>query len=151
MASMLSQFEHRLYCIFAPESGVPRPLRWLMIIGYTALMTLLLEQSSGQPMIGPAAPKAFDPVWDALLTGCHFVGFGLLVLLLWSALAVPAHWRWALIMTVLFALMFGLVTEIVQTLVPDRSSSWSDLLVDWGITLAVAYWIRHAAGMAKKG
>ncbi len=138
---MLSKLQHRLYTFLSSESQFPRPLRWMIAIGYTALITLVLEQSSAQPVVGPAAPKAFDPVWDAALTGCHIIGFGLLVMLLWSALNKPGHWRWALIVTVVFAVIFGFVTEVVQTLVPDRSSSWSDLLVNWGVSLAVGYWI----------
>lgn len=128
--------------VFAPQNPWGRPLRILIVIAYLAALTLLLEQSSSQPVVGPVAPKAYDPVWDAMLTGCHIIGFSLLVILMWGALVNPAPSRWALIVTVIFALVYGYITEVVQTLVPDRSSSWSDLLVDWGVTLAAAYFIK---------
>lgn len=139
---MLNQLEMRLQPVFDPHVRWGRLLRILVTVAYLALLTVLLEQSSAQPVIGPVAPKAYDPVWDAMLTGCHIVSFSTLTILIWGALVNPAPSRWALLVAVLFGLAYGYITEVVQILVPDRSPSWSDLLVDWGVTLAAAWFIR---------
>lgn len=130
---MIAKLETYLYP--ALETRSPRWLRWVIAIVYTAVLTLLLLQSSAQPLVGPVAPKDQNLLWEILLTLGHLIGFGLLVLLVWSALMTTAPCRRTIIMAVIFACALGLVTEVLQSLVPDRSVSLFDLAVNWGVSL----------------
>jgi VanZ family protein len=123
-----------------------RFFRIAIALAYTALLTLVLVQSSAQPVVGPVAPREFNLAWEIFLTTGHLVGFSFLVFLIWSALTTVAPSTRSLIVAVVFACVLGLITEILQTLVPDRSSSLFDLACDWGVTFAVAYFIYRRAG-----
>lgn len=121
--------------------GIARstPARWLYALAYTLLVTVLLVQSSSQPIIGPAAPP--DPPdleRELMLTLGHVVSFsGLVVLWWWAILALLPPPR-ALFVSVGFAIVFGLLTEMAQTLVGDRQASLFDLAVNWTSTVFVA-------------
>ena len=130
---------------FAPVINTPsyRLLRIVLAIGYTALLTMILLQSSAHPYIGPSAPPAFDSRWEMLMTTAHLVSFALLVIFIWSALTTVMSSNRALIVAVIFACSLGLITELLQTLVPDRGASLFDLACDWGVAFAVAYLIHR--------
>jgi VanZ family protein len=116
-------------------------VRQIIVLAYTAVLTIVLLQSSRQPYVGPAAPPgAPDPGREFLLISGHIIGFTILVLLWWWVLS---PWPRALLIAVLIALLLGTITEILQSLVPDRSSSWFDLVTNYVVTLAVA-WIIHS-------
>src|SRR5262249_17392113 len=92
-----------------------------------------IQQSSVcRPWAPPGAP---DPGREILLTSGHIAGFTLLVLAWWWALRPSRH---ALLTAVIIALLLGTVTELLQTLVPDRSSSWFDLITNYVVTLGEA-------------
>jgi VanZ family protein len=111
-------------------------VRQFVALAYTALLTLVLLQSSSQPYIGPAAPPGPpDPARELLLTSGHIIGFALLVMLWWQAFDPSPR---ALLMAVLIALALGLVTELLQNFVPDRSASVFDLATNIVVTLATA-------------
>ena len=77
----------------------------MIALAYTALLTLMLLQSSSNPYIGPAAPPGPpDPVRELLLTIAHIIGFALLVTLWWKAFAPSSR---PLFMAVLIALTLG--------------------------------------------
>ena len=112
-------------------------------IAYTALLTLVLVQSSAHPLVGPVAPREYNLAWEILLTAGHLIGFTLLVVLLYSALVTVTTPVRALIVAVIFACSLGLLTEFIQSFVPDRSASLFDLACDWGMAFVAAYWIRR--------
>jgi VanZ family protein len=115
-------------------------VRQIIALAYTAVLTVVLLQSSSHPYVGPAAPLgAPDPGREFLLTSGHIIGFTILVLLWWWVLS---PWPRALLIAVLIALLLGTITEILQSLVPDRSSSLFDLATNYVVTLTVA-WIIH--------
>jgi VanZ family protein len=119
-------------------------------LAYTALLTLLLVQSSGHPVVGPAAPPGKPSVErELLLTSGHIVGFSLLVIIWWWALRRAWGERRALVVSLAISFILGVVTEVAQTLVPDRSSSWDDLAVNVLVSLAAALlivrWRKRAA------
>lgn len=112
----------------------------MIALAYTALLTLMLLQSSSNPYIGPAAPPGPpDPVRELLLTIAHIIGFALLVAIWWKAFAPSSR---PLLLAVLIALTLGIVTELLQNFVPDRSASLFDLLTNVVVTLATAWLIR---------
>lgn len=120
-----------------------RFLRVAVALAYTALLTLVLLQSSAQPFVGPAAPRDYNLLWEIVLTVGHLVGFSLLVFLIWSALTTVAPSTRSLIIAVIFACLLGLITEILQNIVPDRSASFFDLVCDWGVAFVAAYIIHR--------
>lgn len=122
-------------------------LRQGIALAYTALLLLFLLQSSSQPVVGPAAPPGEPDLGrEILLTFGHVLGFSLLVLLWWSAFDLTLPSGRAILLAVIIALVLGLMTELLQTLVPDRGASLFDLAVNWLVTLATAYAIRRAGG-----
>lgn len=140
---MLLKLRTEITALFTHPAVNNRFSRIAVALAYTALLTLLLVQSSAQPVVGPVAPREFNLAWEILLTLGHLVGFSLLVFLIWSALTTVAPSTRSLIIAVVFACLLGLITEILQTLVPDRSSSLFDLACDWGVAFALAYVIHR--------
>ena len=130
---------------FAPVINTPsyRLLRIVVAIGYIAVLTLILLQSSAHPYLGPSAPPEFNLGWEILMTLAHLTCFGLLVVVIWSALTTVTSSNRALVVAVLFACSLGLITELLQTLVPDRGASLFDLACDCGVAFSVAYLIHR--------
>lgn len=130
---------------FAPVIDTPsyRFLRIVVAIVYLAVLTLILLQSSAHPYLGPSAPPEFNLAWEMLMTASHLTCFGLLVLVIWSALITVTTSNRALVVAVIFACSLGLVTELLQMLVPDRGASLFDLACDWGVAFLVAYAIHR--------
>ncbi|MEO8612454.1 MAG: VanZ family protein [Chloroflexota bacterium] len=121
-------------------------VRQIIALAYTAVLTVALLQSSSHPYVGPPAPPgAPDPGRELFLTSGHIIGFTLLVLLWWWVLS---PWPRPLLIAVLIALLLGTITEILQSLVPDRSSNLFDLATNYIVTLAVA-WIIHTYRVRK--
>jgi VanZ family protein len=138
---MIAKLEMYLVPLLVTDIQRTRYLRWLAAIVYTAALTVLLLQSSAHPLVGPVAPKDYNLGWEILLTIGHLIGFGLLVLLVWSALITAAPFSHALITAVVFACLLGLVTEVLQSMVPDRSVSLFDLAVNWVVSAGMARYI----------
>lgn len=136
---MILKLKEQFIPLLKLEPHYQRPLRIVVALAYTALLTVVLIQSSGHPVIGPVAPREFNLAWEIFLTLGHLIGFSLLVVFIWSALSTVASSGRSLIVAVIFACLLGLLTEVLQSLVPDRSSSLFDLACDWGMACVVAY------------
>jgi VanZ family protein len=118
------------------------PVRWLLALAYTLLVTVMLVQSSGQPMIGPPAPPGPPSLLRELeLTMGHIVAFSGLVVLWWWAMQAILSPPRALFVAVGFAVIFGFMSELAQTLVSDRQASLFDLAVNWTSTVFTAAFI----------
>lgn len=114
----------------------------LYALGWSALITLLLVQSSTQPVIGPAAPPgAPHPGREFLLNSAHLVAFSVMVFLWWWAFIQNTPHLRAVLMALSIALILGGITEVAQGLVPDREVSLLDLAMNWGSSLAVAWYL----------
>lgn len=110
-------------------------------MGFTLLTTVLLVQSSSQPIVGPPAPPgAPDLKREIELTIGHIVVFTTLVGLWWWALLPDLPSERALFVAVGFALIYGVITELAQSVVPDREVSFYDVAVNWCST-ALAAWL----------
>src|SRR3954452_6117003 len=111
-------------------------LRRIYALAWVTLVTVTLLHSGAKPVVGPPAPPG--PPSDSrelFLTSGHIVAFAVMMLLLWWALRPAKH---ALIVTLATCMTLGAVTELAQRLVPDRSSSIGDLLVNWIVSGSVA-------------
>ncbi len=116
-----------------------QPFRLCLAFAWTMLVTVLLVQSSGHPMIGPPAPPGTPSLTRELeLTAGHVITFFVLVVLWWWALSTALAEPRALFVAVGFALIFGLLTEVAQSAVPDREVSLFDLAVNWSVTIIAA-------------
>ena len=110
-------------------------------------MTLVLVQSSGQPVVGPPAPPGPPtPERELLLTSGHIISFAILNLIWVWALSPTMSFQRRLVMALVIAFTLGLVTELAQNYVPDRSASIEDLLVNWITTIVTLWWIRRKQG-----
>jgi VanZ family protein len=133
---------HILPATFYWLSRQPPWLRAIFAVIYVTALTLLLAQSSQNPVIGPAAPEEFNLAWEILLVCGHVAGFAGLVTTCWWALLPLSTAPRAVVAALLFALALGFVTETLQSLVPDRSASLFDLIVNWGVSAATAYYLQ---------
>ena len=118
------------------------PLRYGAAAAYTLLATILLLQSSTNPLIGPAAPPGPpDLPREILLTLGHLGTFGGLVLVwTWALTAhVPVHRALWLIAPA--AILYGGVTELIQGSVPDRTASIIDFAANVLGALTMAWFI----------
>ncbi|HLV35304.1 MAG TPA: VanZ family protein [Spirillospora sp.] len=117
--------------------------RWSAALGWTALVLVLLLQSSSQPVIGPAAPPGDPPLErEILLTAGHVVAFAVLTALWWWALSLHTGPQRSLVLAVMVALLISVCTELAQAAVPDRAASWFDISVNVLVTLVTAWRIQ---------
>jgi VanZ family protein len=112
-----------------------------MALCWTALLLVMLLQSSSQPLVGPAAPPGPPTLErEIVLTLGHIVGFAGLTGLWWWALLLWRPTDKALVLAVMIALVIGVFTELAQAAVPDRSASVFDLVVN-GLTVSGTAWM----------
>jgi VanZ family protein len=127
-------------------------IRALITLSYAAILTLVLVQSSGQPIVGPPAPPGPPSLGrEILLTFGHIVGFGLFTALWTWTFAARLPLRRSVLLAVILALIYSPVTELAQSLVPDRSASLWDIFVNSTTTLLVGWGILRTADESKPG
>ncbi len=137
MMNRLTEFAAGVYNRLGPLKS--QPFRLGLAFAWTMLVTVLLVQSSGHPVIGPPAPPGAPSLTRELELTCgHIVTFFGLVALWWWALAASLTEPRALFVAVGFALIFGVLTEVAQSAVPDRAVSLFDLAVNWSVTIITA-------------
>jgi VanZ family protein len=114
-------------------------IRWALTYTWTASSTVLLVQSSNQPILGPPAPPgAPDAGRELMLFLGHIGVFSILVFLFWWSLRLTVSRERSLLMATGFALAFGIVTELVQVYSINRSASVVDLLTNVMVTIVTA-------------
>lgn len=115
-------------------------LRAAYALAWAALLTLTLLQSSAEPVVGPAAPPGPPTLQgEALLTLAHVIGFAGLTLLWTFAFDQTMRQPRAIVLAVVIAVILGIVTEYLQTGVPDRNSSLWDYTVNILTALGTGY------------
>ena len=94
--------------------------RWLAVALWMALIFALSAQSK--------LPTAPNPWLDFLFKkSAHFTVFGTLAMLIWRALEWrPRGWRWAWLLTVLYACS----DELHQSFVAGRHPQVTDVIID---------------------
>jgi VanZ family protein len=114
-------------------------LRWTPALAWMACIFALSSRSD--------LPKATDSaIQELLLTTGHFVGYGVLAILLAHALALPRHGK---VVACVLAVLYGLSDEFHQSFTPGRSASAADLLVDLLGALCGLYLVRPNPFTAK--
>ncbi len=110
-------------------------LRWAPALAWMAGIFVLSSRSD--------LPKAAASVMgELLLTAAHFVGYGILAILLAHALALPRHGK---VVALVLAVLYGITDEFHQSFTPGRSASAVDLLVDLLGALCGLYLVKHSA------
>lgn len=116
-----------------------RTARWLMIVGWMALIFFLSSQ--------PQLPSAPDPLADLIFKkGAHFTVYAVLAVLFRRALP-PNHWIWAL--SWIFTVLYAASDEWHQSFVPGRHSQLTDVLIDACGAIAgllIFWWLQQRAG-----
>lgn len=129
--SFLKQAQRVLHVFKRPAA------RWTVALVYTLFVTVLLVQSSSQPVVGPPAPPgAPDLRREIELIAGHVVVFAVLVVVWWWALSAILPVTRAMFVTLGFALIYGVITELAQVAVADREPSLFDVAVNWTVTVA---------------
>lgn len=130
---------------YSPFHARVRPLldsqwaRWALLLGWMGLIFALSSQSS--------LPSPDDPWIDFLFKKtAHFAVFGILAVLFWRVLpATPQSWRWAWLLTVLYAIS----DEFHQAFVALRHPAARDVVIDsCGAATALLlawWWLRRRA------
>ena len=126
---------------------VATPLRILIALGWSALLTLLLLQGEADPVIDLGLPRGDNTLARELIfSALHLLAFGVTSACWHWALRQAAQARRALLAACLIAIALGVATEILQTYTLDRHASWLDLAANTGGALLAAYIIRREEG-----
>ena len=106
------------------------PLRWVFAFGWTAFLLYYLTRQPGTPAVEVIAPVA-APDWqrEVAFTIGHILGFGILFMLWWLAWQDMNASR-SLIIAIAITLGVGLTAEFLQSLMPDRSASVYDMMMN---------------------
>ena len=126
--------------VFSPAT----PLRILIALGWSALLTLLLLQGEADPVIDLGLPRGDNTVTRELaFSALHLLAFGITCACWHWALCRAAQAHRALLAACLIAIALGVTTEILQSYTLDRHASWLDLAANVGGVLLAARFI-HA-------
>ncbi len=115
-----------------------------MALAWTAALTLTLLQSGANPVVGPSLPQEPAKIESEIaLTVAHIIGFGGLTLFWAFAFDETLRSRRAILLAVGIALAFGLGTETLQGLTPDRRATLWDYFTNTVSIFAVGVYLRR--------
>lgn len=121
-----------------------RPLRILIALGWSALLTLLLLQGEADPVIDLGLPRGDNTLARELaFSALHLLAFGVTCACWAWALSRAVEPRRALFAACGIAIALGVATEILQSYTLDRYASWLDLAANIGGALLAAHVIRR--------
>jgi VanZ family protein len=110
-------------------------MQWVMrvvCVGYFIFLTLLLLTTDPERLIGVQGRLPW--ILQAMLPLAHAISF-----LMLAVLALMTRWpvpRWSIVLALM---IYGGMTEIIQSHVPHRTSEWADWFQDLaGIALGTA-------------
>lgn len=114
-------------------------LRWLLTLGWTALIAILLVQPENQPLIPTGIPPGPNTPARELVFGLlHLLAFGITCALWFHALSAHCPAATSLLLAGGIAIVIGGSTEYLQTFAPDRYPSWGDFIANCAGTLIAA-------------
>lgn len=114
------------------------PARWIVAIGWTLLLTLLLLQPEADPLIDLGLPGGQSLWREILFSALHLLAFALTCILWFWTLRSALPSRRSLLAAVLIAIALGISTEALQSLTLDRHPSLIDFLANIGGVLIAA-------------
>ncbi len=115
------------------------PVRWLLAILWSLLLTLFLLQPEADPLIDLGLPRGDSTVQRELFfSALHLLAFALTCMMWFWALRGALNPRSSLMAAIFIAIALGIVTEALQTLTLDRHASLIDLIANIGGALIAA-------------
>ncbi len=115
------------------------PLRLLLALCWSALLTLLLLQGEADPVIDLGLPRGDNTLArEFAFSTLHLLAFAATCLCWYWALPRDIKPRKNLFIACLIAIVLGTATEFLQTYTLDRHASWIDLTANIGGTLIAA-------------
>jgi hypothetical protein len=112
------------------------PARWIAVLTWAALIGFLML-TPGEDSIAEDISVFFGGTDLSDLIG-HVIVFGILALLLFALLRAYHTPRPALILSLILAVAYGTLTEMLQMLVPHRGANLMDMVGNWlGPTLII--------------
>ncbi len=121
------------------ELPLAAPLRIVIALCWSALLTLLLLQGEADPVIDLGLPRGDNTLARELaFSTLHLLAFGVTSACWYWALSRAANPRRALLAACVISLALGVSTEILQTYTLDRHASWLDLAANIGGALLAA-------------
>lgn len=115
------------------------PLRWLLAIGWSLLLTLFLLQPEADPLIDLGLPRGDSTIQrEIFFSALHLLAFALTCMMWFWALRGAVNPRNSLFAAILIAIALGIVTEALQSLTLDRHASLIDLVANFAGALIAA-------------
>jgi VanZ family protein len=107
---------------------VPSVLRWIVLIVWMAIFLTYLLQSSAHPILSTGVPDGPPtPERDAFFSSVHLAAYTFTTLLWVWVLITMTSLKRALMIAFVIVMSMGILTELGQTLTPDRHFQWIDL------------------------
>jgi len=117
-----------------------RPIRWIIVIGWTILISILLVQPEQNPVINTGVqPGPMSLERELIFTTAHLIGFGITCALWFWAWFGHVSLSRSLFLGIGFAMVIGMVTEYLQGYAPDRNPSLIDFFANCTGALLMAY------------
>lgn len=114
------------------------PARWIVAIGWTLLLTLLLLQPEAEPLIDLGLPGGQSLWREILFSALHLLAFALTCILWFWTLRSTLPSRRSLFAAAIIAIALGISTEALQSFTLDRHASLIDFLANIGGVLIAA-------------
>lgn len=113
--------------------NIPSAVRWIVLIVWMAIFLTYLLQTEAHPILSTGVPPGPPtPERDAFFSTVHMLAY-IVNTAFWAwALVTIMPLRRALITTFIVVLSMGILTELGQTLTPDRHFQWIDLAANFG-------------------
>jgi VanZ family protein len=106
----------------------PPMIRWIILVMWMVVFLIYLLQSEAAPILSTGIPPGpYSPERDAFFTGIHLLAYTFTTLLWTWAISAHMTLRYTLIATFVIVLSMGFLTELGQTLTPDRHFQLIDL------------------------
>lgn len=113
--------------------NVPSAVRWIVLITWMAIFLTYLLQTESHPVLStgiPPGPPTLER--EAFFSSVHLAAYVLNTALWAWALVTIMSLRRALITTFVIVILMSVLTELGQTLTPDRHFQWIDLAANLG-------------------
>jgi VanZ family protein len=115
------------------QFDLPTAIRWIVLTVWMAIFLTYLLQTEAAPVLATGIPPGpYSPERDAFFSTLHLLAYTMTTML----------WMWALIaflplkrarrVTFVVVLSMGFLTELLQTLTPDRHFQLIDLAANTG-------------------
>ena len=115
------------------QFDLPAAVRWIVLTVWMAVFLTYLLQSEGSPVLSTGiTPGPPTPAREAFFTAIHLIAYAVTTLLWAWALITIMPLKRTLIVTFGLVLSMSFLTELAQTLTPDRHFQLIDLAANLG-------------------